>query len=212
MSENILKISVDNYSRTLSRVCHNFKHVAIIEQMFNQSSGDWENILETTMPLNHLAMIYDFCHANDVLGQMNGRAPIVPENNCSEMWITPTKSLVISAKELERSSKRSFAEIDYGCVNLSENQMGEMIEIEEVLDWWGGPFTPPKQELLNKATTPPPRPTSQAARRYAVLSNDVTVDNHTPLPAEEATNSLLQDICFAPKKPKICRSLFEDSA
>ena len=174
-------------TRTLVRMCHNFKNIVLVQESFDDKTELWHIKNSFIVPVNYLEPILQYTKQNDLfhltktpeksLGQEES-----PYGHRYYGCITPIQTKKQDVKKLAKRTRKLFGDYDHDCIEIWENQLGQLEEVEQISGFWYFDQSP-----CDETKTPESLPL--LANNF---SDDVSIDETPPLSQ-----------CYAPVKKVI---------
>ena len=126
-------------TRTLVRMCHNFKNIVLANESYDDKTELWHT-KNSIIPVNYIEPILDYTKQNDLFQltktpeklSRQEESPYAPRYyGC----ITPIQTRKQNVKKLSKTRKL-FADYDHDCIEIWENQLGQLEEVEQISDFW----------------------------------------------------------------------------
>ena len=150
-----IKKANDCQTRTLVRMCHNYKNIALVKETFDNKTGLWHsensffyrstllNLLATIQNNTIFSSSPELQKKNSVLAE----SPYLPRYyGC----ITPIKlKRGADVKTLSKRTRKLFADYDNDCNEIWENQLGQLEEVEQTSEFWAFEQSQPDPETTS---------------------------------------------------------------
>ena len=183
-----IKKANDCQTRTLVRMCHNYKNITLVKETFDDKTGLWRSENSFILPIKFIKPISDYTKQHDIfqLTRTPEKNSVLAESPYSPRYygcITPIKLKRGSdVKTLSKRTRKLFADYDNDCIEIWENQLGQLEEVEQISEFWAFDQSQPDPETIK---TP--------EKQLPLLSNKFSDD----LDLDETPPSCL---CYAPAK------------
>ena len=168
---------------TLVRMSHNFKNIVLVKEamMIRQNYGTQKRAF--FVPVNYIEPILEYKKQNDLfhLTKTSDKS-LQEESPYAHRYygcITPIQTKKQDVKKLAKRTRKLFADYDYDCIGIWENQLGQLEEVEQISGFWNFDQSPSEE-------TKTPESPSLLANNF---SDDVSIDETPPLSQ-----------CYAPVK------------
>ena len=176
-------------TRTLVRMCHNFKNIVVANESYDDKTELWHTKNSFIIPVNYIEPILDYTKQNDLFQltktpeklSRQEESPYAPRYyGC----ITPIQTRKQNVKKLSKRTRKLFADYDHDCIEIWENQLGQLEQVEQISDFWS----------FDQSQSPSDMKTPE--KSLPLLSNNFSDD----LSIEE---TLPLNQCYAPLKKVI---------
>ena len=175
-------------TRTLVRMCHNFKNIVLVKESFDDKTELWHTKNSFILPVNYIEPILEYTKQNDLfhLTKTPEKSPRHEESPYAHRYygcITPIQTKKQDVKKLAKRTRKLFADYDHDCIEIWENQLGQLEEVEQISGFWNF------EQLPSEETKTPEKSFPLLSNNF---SDDVSIDETPPL-----------DQCYAPVKKAI---------
>ena len=176
-------------TRTLVRMCRNFKNIVLVKESFDDKTQLWHTKNSIFVPVNYIEPILEYTKQNDLfhLTKTPEKSPRQEESPYAHRYygcITPIQTKKQDVKKLTKRTRKLFADYDHECIEIWENQLGQLEEVEQISDFWS----------FDQSQSPSDMKTPE--KSLPLLSNnfsdDVSIEETPPL-----------NQCYAPVKKVI---------
>ena len=173
-------------TQTLVRMCHNFKNIVLVKESFDDKTDLWHTKNSFIVPVNYVEPILECIKQNHLFHLTK-----TPEKSLQEGspyahryygYISPIQTKKQDVNKLAKRTRKLFADYDHDCIEIWENQLGQLEEIEQTSGFWNF------DQLPSEETKTPESPLLLANN----FSDDVSIDETPPLSQ-----------CYAPVKKVI---------
>ena len=128
-------------TRTLVRMCHNFKNIGLVKEGFDDKTQLWHTKNSFIVPVNYIEPILEYTKQNDLfhLTKTPEKSPRQEESPYAHRYygcITPIQTKKQDVKKLTKRTRKLFADYDHECIEIWENQLGQLEEVEQISDFW----------------------------------------------------------------------------
>ena len=174
-------------TRTLVRMCHNFKYIVLVKESFDYKTELWHTKNSFILPVNYIEPILEYTKQNDLFHltktpEKSSRHEESPYAHQYYGCITPIQTKKQDVKKLAKQSRKLFADYDHDCIEIWENQSGQLEEVEQISGFWSFDQSPSEERKT-------PESLPLLANNF---SDDVSIDETPPLSQ-----------CYAPVKKVI---------
>ena len=174
-------------TRTLVRMCHNFKNIVLVKESFDDKTELWHTENSFIVPVNYIEPILEYTKQNDLfhLIKTPEKSPRQEESPYAHRYygcITPIQTKKQDVKKLAKRTRKLFADYDHDCIEIWENQLGQLEEVEQISGFWNFDQSPSEERKT-------PESLPLLANNF---SDDVSIDETPPLSQ-----------CYAPVKKVI---------
>ena len=174
-------------TRTLVRMCHNFKNIVLVKESFDDQTELWHTKNSFIVPVNYIEPILEYTKQNDLfhLTKTPEKSPRQEESPYAHRYygcITPIQTKKQDVKKLAKRTRKLFADYDHECIEIWENQLGQLEEVEQISGFWNFDQSPSEE-------TKTPESLPLLVNNF---SDDVNIDETPPLSQ-----------CYAPVKKVI---------
>ena len=159
------------------------------EESFDDKTQLWHTKNSFIVPVNYIEPILEYTKQNDLfhLTKTPERSPRQEESLYAHRYyesITPIQTKNQDVKKLTKRTRKLFADYDHECIEIWENQLGQLEEVEQISDFWS----------FDQSQSPSDMKTPE--KSLPLLSNnfsdDVSIEETPPL-----------NQCYAPVKKVI---------
>ena len=128
-------------TRTLVRMCHNFKNIVLVKESFDDKTQLWHTKNSFIVPVNYFEPILEYTKQNDLfhLTKTPEKSPRQEESPYAHRYygcINPIQTKKQDVKKLTKRTRKLFAVYDHECIEIWENQLGQLEEVEQISDFW----------------------------------------------------------------------------
>ena len=174
-------------TRTLVRMCHNFKNIVLVQESFDDKTELWHIKNSFIVPVNYLEPILEYTKQNDLfhLTKTPEKSPRQEESPYAHRYygcMTPIQTKKQDVKKLAKRTRKLFADYDHDCIEIWENQLGQLEEVEQISGFWSFDQSPNEE-------TKTPESLQLIANNF---TDDLSIDETPPLSQ-----------CYAPVKKVI---------
>ena len=189
MAAEYLEIAktIERGTRTLVRMCHNFKNIVLVKESFDDKTELWHTKNSFIVPVNYIEPILEYTKQNDLfnLTKTPEKSPRQEESPYAHRYygcITPIQTKKQDVKKVTKRTRKLFADYDHDCIEFWENQLGQLEEVEQISGFWNFDQSPSEERKT-------PESLPLLANNF---SDDVSIDETPPLSQ-----------CYAPVKKVI---------
>ena len=174
-------------TRTLVRMCHNFKNIVLVKESFDYKTELWHTKNSFILPVNYIEPILEYTKQNDLFHltktpEKSSRHEESPYAYRYYGCITPIQTKKQDVKKLAKRTRKFFADYDHDCIEIWENQLGQLEKYEQISGFWSFDQSPSEERKT-------PESLPLLANNF---SDDVSIDETPPLSQ-----------CYAPVKKVI---------
>ena len=187
MAAEYLKIAKtgERGTQTLVRMCHNFKNIVLVKEYFDDKTELWHTKTSVFVPVNYIEPIIEYTKQNVFFFTKTPEKSLQVESSYAHRYygcITPIQTKKQDVKKLAKRTGKLFANYDHDCIEIWQNQLGQLEEVEQISGFWNFDQSPSEE-------TKTPESSSLFANNF---SDDVSIDETPPLSK-----------CYAPVKKVI---------
>ena len=157
-------------------MCHNFKNIVLVKENFDDKTDLWHTKNSFIVPVNYIEPILEYTKQNDLfhLTKMPEKSPRQEESPYAHRYygyITPIQTKKQDVKKLTKRTRKLFADYDHDCIEIWENQLGQLEEVEQISGFWNFDQSPSEERKT-------PESLPLLANNF---SDDVSIDETPPL-------------------------------
>ena len=160
-----------------------------MNKTFDENTRLWRSDNSFIIPVNYIKPIVEYTKQHDVfqLTRTPEKSAAVSESPNSPRYYgctTPIKTRTGGdVKKLSKRTKKLFADYDNDCIEIWENQLGQIEEVEQISNFWA----------FDESSQPDKDSTKTPEKQLPLLSNNFSDEEETP----PLSN------CYAPSKKVI---------
>ena len=143
MAADFLEIAktIERGTRILVRMSHNFKSIVLVRENFDDKTELWHTKNSFIIPVNYIEPILDYTKQNDLfqLTKTPEKLSRQEESPYALRYygcITPIQTRKQNVKKLSKRTRKLFADYDHDCIEIWENQLGQLEEVEQISGFW----------------------------------------------------------------------------